>query len=85
MVNWCAPLKRKDLIKKNIQRHINQLVDIPIITCGGAGNFDHIVNLFKETNVSAAACSSLFHFNDYNPIQIRSFLKNNGIKMRILK
>ncbi len=66
-------------------KHVNQLVDTPIIACGGAGNFDHIVNLFKETNVSAAACSSLFHFNDYNPIEIRSFLKNNGIKMRILK
>ena len=66
-------------------KHVNQLVDTPIIACGGAGKFDHIVNLFKKTGVSAAACSSLFHFNDYNPIEIRSFLNNNGIKMRILK
>jgi len=57
----------------------------PIIACGGAGNFEHMEKLFMETNVEAAACASIFHFGDNNPIRLRSYLKNKNIPMRILK
>ena len=57
----------------------------PIIVCGGAGNFEHLEKLFMETKVEAAACASIFHFGDNNPIRLRSYLKNKNIPMRILK
>ncbi len=68
-----------------IAKTVSKKYRVPIIISGGAGNFKHLINLFTETQASAAACSSLFHFNDYNPIQIRSYLNNNGVKMRKLK
>ena len=47
-----------------LNKQISNNLDIPIISCGGAGNFGHLVELFSKTNVSAAACSSIFHFGD---------------------
>lgn len=69
-----------DIIKK-----VRDFINVPIIACGGAGNFEHFEELFKNTDISAAACSSIFHFGDNNPIRARSHLRNKGILMRNLK
>ena len=61
------------------------MLSIPLIGYGGAGNFKHIFDVFKNTEVSALACSSIFHFGDNNPIRLRSYLRNNSIPMRVLK
>lgn len=60
-------------------------VRVPVICCGGAGNFMHLADLLKKTSVSAAACASIFHFGDNNPIRARSYLRNMGVPMRVLK
>lgn len=60
-------------------------VSVPVIVCGGAGNFMHLADLLGKTQSSAAACASIFHFGDNNPIRARSFLRNLGIPMRVLK
>ena len=64
---------------------VAQAVTIPVIACGGAGNFMHIADLLKETQVSAAACASIFHFGDNNPIRARSYLRNLDVAMRVVK
>ncbi len=64
---------------------INLVADntnLPIIACGGAGNFAHLVTAYKETPVSALAMASIFHFGDNNPIRARAYLKNNGVKIK---
>lgn len=61
-------------------------VNLPVIVGGGAGNFLHLAEaLQEETKVSAVSCASLFHFGDNNPIRARSYLRNLGIPMRVLK
>tara|TARA_B110000003_G_C16523907_1_gene486120 strand:+ start:150 stop:920 length:771 start_codon:yes stop_codon:yes gene_type:complete len=70
-------LKLVEIVKKN--------TIIPIISCGGAGNFSHIKDLFLNTDVSAAACGSLFNFGDNNPIRAKAYLQNYGIKFRSVK
>ena len=64
---------------------ISNKLDIPIIACGGAGNFGHLVDLYKNTDVAAAACSSIFHFGDNCPMQARTYMRNHGIEMRNIK
>ena len=64
---------------------ISKNIPIPLIVCGGAGNFMHLAELLTETQASAAACASLFHFGDNSPIRARSYLKNLKIPMRELK
>lgn len=64
---------------------VAQAVGIPVIVCGGAGNFMHLADLLKGTQASGAACSSIFHFGDNNPIRARSYLRNLDVPMRLLK
>lgn len=66
-------------------RELAEAVSVPVIVCGGAGNFMHLVELLRDTHASGAACASLFHFGDNNPIRARSYLRNLGIPMRVLK
>ncbi len=66
-----------DLIRFMVERS-----SIPVIACGGAGNFMHLVEAVKATGVSALAMASIFHFGDNNPIRARFFLKNYGIKVK---
>ena len=56
--------------------------NVPVIACGGAGNFMHLVEAYKNTMVSGLAMASIFHFGDNNPIRARAHLKNNRIKIK---
>jgi imidazole glycerol-phosphate synthase subunit HisF len=64
---------------------IAQAVPVPVIVCGGAGHFGHLAEALATTAVSAAACASLFHFGDNNPIRARSYLRNADVPMRVLR
>lgn len=66
-------------------RSVAAAVPVPVIVSGGAGNFMHLAELLRDTEASAAACASLFHFGDNNPIRARSYLRNLGIPLRVLK
>jgi cyclase len=55
---------------------------LPVIACGGAGNFMHLVNAFNETEVGALAMASIYHFGDNNPVRARSYLKNQDINIK---
>ena len=44
----------------NLINKISTITSLPIISSGGAGNFEHIFELFLNTNCSANACSSIF-------------------------
>ena len=47
--------------------------------------FEDIYELFSKTKCSGAACSSIFHFGDNNPIRAASYLRNKGIEMKKIK
>ena len=64
---------------------ISKNLEIPLILCGGGGNFSHLVEVFNKTEVAATACGSLFHFGDNSPMRARSHLKNQNILMRSIK
>lgn len=67
----------EDLVKM-----ISSVASIPVIACGGAGNFQHLADALQHYGAHAVACASLFHFGDNNPIRARSFLKNAGIPVK---
>jgi len=69
-----------DLIKK-----VEKNCTLPIIACGGAGNFNHMKEVFENTDISALACGSLFNFGDNNPIRVKAFLQNYNLNFKIVK
>ncbi|MCB9360004.1 MAG: imidazole glycerol phosphate synthase subunit HisF [Flavobacteriales bacterium] len=62
---------------------MNSLVNIPIIASGGAGNIQHFVDCFQESNVDAALAASIFHFKEVEIIKLKKELKNNMIAVRL--
>lgn len=64
---------------------VQQNTSLPVIIAGGAGNFEHLRDAIQKAGVHAAACASVFHFGDNNPIRARAYLKNAGIPMKKTK
>lgn len=62
--------------------YFDSLLNIPLVACGGAGNFQHLVDAYKNTNASGLAMASIFHFGDNNPIRARAALMNNQINIK---
>ena len=62
---------------------VNSNVNVPVISTGGVGNYDHIKDIFLQSSSSAVACGSLFNFTDSNPIRTKSYLKSYNIPLRI--
>ena len=63
-------------------KKINKSSNIPIIASGGAGSVEDIYNVIKETNVKAVAASSIFHFTEITPLQVKNYLSSKGIQVR---
>jgi cyclase len=57
---------------------------VPVIGCGGSGDYNQLRDAFLETNVSALACGSLFNFSDSNPIRAKAFLSNYGLAFKVV-
>ncbi|HEX8580530.1 MAG TPA: imidazole glycerol phosphate synthase cyclase subunit [Allosphingosinicella sp.] len=65
-------------------RRVKAVSTIPVIACGGSGNYEHLREVFAETDVSAVACGSLFNFSDSNPIRAKAFLTNHGLSFKVV-
>lgn len=57
---------------------------VPVIGCGGAGQYNHLKEAFMQTDVSALACGSLFNFSDSNPLRAKAFLSNYGLSFKVV-
>lgn len=62
---------------------MSDLVGIPIIASGGAGNIDHFTEVFTKGKADAALAASIFHFQEINIPELKQSLKHEGIPVRI--
>jgi len=58
-------------------------VNVPVIASGGAGNSEHFKTLFENTSASAGLAASIFHFGTVKIPELKKYLKNQGVEMRI--
>ena len=66
-----------------LNKAVNDAVDIPVIASGGVGKPDDILEVFEKTNVSAALAASIFHFNQYSIGEVKEFLRKNNVNVRL--
>jgi len=57
-------------------------VDIPVIASGGAGNYQHMVEVIQQAGASAVAAASMFHFTEQTPAGAKQALHLAGIPVR---
>ena len=62
---------------------LNELLDIPVIASGGAGNKEHFLHAFTLGKADAALAASLFHFGELSIPDIKSYLNSAGTPIRI--
>jgi cyclase len=59
------------------------MLRIPVIASGGCANPDHMLEVFQETKAAAALAASIFHFDEWKVEEIKSYLKQKGVNVRI--
>ena len=62
---------------------LSELVNIPIIASGGAGNISHFADSFTLGKADAALAASVFHFGEIAIPKLKSKLKEKNIAIRI--
>lgn len=64
-------------------RELAETVDIPIIASGGAGNLEHIRKALTEGKADAALAASIFHYGEYTVGEVKEYLKDRGVPVRL--
>jgi imidazole glycerol-phosphate synthase subunit HisF len=67
----------------SLTRSIADLVQIPVIASGGAGNCEHIYQAFSEGHAEAALLASLLHYGELTVAEIKEYLHGKHIPVRI--
>ncbi len=67
----------------NLTAMISRAVSIPVIASGGAGEPRHISDVFTKTDASAALIASMVHYQLYTVGQIKEYLSQEDIPVRI--
>jgi imidazole glycerol-phosphate synthase subunit HisF len=57
-------------------------LSIPVIACGGAGNWEHLAEVLTQTNIDAVAAANVFHFQDQSVYLARKHLVSRGLPVR---
>ncbi|GGE09100.1 MULTISPECIES: imidazole glycerol phosphate synthase subunit HisF [Sphingobacterium] len=72
----------KNGFDNGLLKQINDSIHIPLIASGGAGNQQHFVDVFQQSNVDAALAASVFHYGEILIPELKETLHANGIAVR---
>ncbi len=63
-------------------RRVVAAVNIPVLICGGAGNWTHFVDGFGKTGCSAVCTANIYHFTESSIRSAKKVLEKAGIPIR---
>lgn len=66
-----------------LTRTIADAVNIPVIASGGAGTLDHFVEAVSKGRADAVLAASLFHFKELEIREVKQYMRDNGIDVRL--
>jgi cyclase len=61
---------------------VSGAVDIPVIASGGAGSYQHMIDVVRNAGASAVAAASMFHFTEQTPAGAKNAMQAAGIPVR---
>lgn len=62
---------------------VSEAVKIPVVASGGAGSPQHMLEVLTAGRADAALAASIFHFNKYSVGQVKQFLAEHGVAVRL--
>ena len=66
-----------DIIKK-----LSKKFKSPMLALGGGGNWEHFLELFKKTDISACCTQNIYHFTNTSLSSLKKYLQGNKINIR---
>ena len=66
-----------------LTRTIAENVPVPVIASGGAGTLEHFREALTDGKADAALAASLFHYKELEIRQVKEYLRDNGIPVRL--
>ncbi len=63
-------------------RSVTEAVSIPVLICGGAGNWGHFVGGLREGGADAACTANIYHFTESSIKSAKTYLRNAGLLVR---
>ncbi|RYZ28740.1 MAG: imidazole glycerol phosphate synthase subunit HisF [Chitinophagaceae bacterium] len=67
----------------DITKKLSDALPIPIIASGGGGMMEHFADVFLEAHADAALAASVFHFKEIEIPELKSYLSEKKIAVRI--
>ncbi|WP_326911244.1 imidazole glycerol phosphate synthase subunit HisF [Sedimentibacter sp. MB31-C6] len=67
----------------DLLKSITDAVSVPVIASGGAGKIEHFLDAVDYANVDGILAASVFHFGEINIKDLKKYLKDNGIEIRM--
>lgn len=66
-----------------LTRAIADAVKIPVIASGGAGTMEHFYEALTEGSADAALAASLFHYKELEIREVKAYLRDKGVSVRL--
>lgn len=66
-----------------LTKAVAENVNIPVIASGGAGKLEHFYDAFAEAKAEAVLAASLFHYKEMEIRDLKEYLRNKGISVRL--
>ncbi|MCX6966228.1 MAG: imidazole glycerol phosphate synthase cyclase subunit [Verrucomicrobia bacterium] len=66
-----------------ITRRISEAVAVPVVASGGAGKLEHMSEVLALGKADAVLAASVFHFGQYTVRQVKEYLAQHGVPVRL--
>lgn len=63
---------------------VSDAVKVPVVASGGAGSPQHMLDVLTQGHADAALAASIFHFREHSVPQVKQFLSQHGVPMRLV-
>jgi imidazole glycerol-phosphate synthase subunit HisF len=73
----------KDGYDIELTRKISEGVGIPVIASGGVGTLEHLYEGLVDGRASAVLAASIFHYGEFTVAQVKAYLKEKGVTVRL--
>ncbi len=73
----------KNGFAKRITGKLAHGLSIPVIASGGAGSMEHFAEIFEDDDADAALAASIFHYREIGIPELKRFLRQRGIVVRM--
>jgi len=67
----------------DLSRRVADAVPVPVLICGGAGNWKHFLSGFEDGGADAVCTTNIYHFTETSIHSAKAFLAKNGVPVRV--